>query len=291
MPETIGARCFTCGHVVRVLAKYGGQKAKCPNCNGIITIPTPWDSTMGIVPDTELPQVALEPVEPEAGAPPVEAPAEEEPPPPRGPTARRTGRVASARGAPGQRSAREGGLATNRRGAPEQKSNAGVIVAVVIAGLVVLVGAFVLLSRNNAGGSTKKHGSADDAPAKTQVDPAVRQAEVEVADRLKEFVRAFNDLDPKKIAAFYPASRNKDVLRFFAGEYESAFIKYERVEIPSLKATPASTVMYITFDRILLKRSQKIDQKDERVEEKGQRRTINWTKADGVWRIADNPEK
>jgi len=78
MPDIIGARCFGCGFVVRVPATLGGRKTECPQCAGPITIPTPWDSTMGIVPDSELPQVGDgtdAPPEPDNTAAPAPKPA------------------------------------------------------------------------------------------------------------------------------------------------------------------------------------------------------------------------
>lgn len=58
MPEFIGAKCFGCGHIIKVPVALGGKKARCPKCSDVITIPTPGDSAMEIVSDDMLEEVA-----------------------------------------------------------------------------------------------------------------------------------------------------------------------------------------------------------------------------------------
>src|SRR5687768_8268742 len=58
MPDIISARCFGCGHVIKVPSALGGKKARCPQCTNTIAIPTPADTTEEIVSDADLPEVA-----------------------------------------------------------------------------------------------------------------------------------------------------------------------------------------------------------------------------------------
>src|SRR5262245_50933295 len=58
MPEIISAKCFGCGHVVKVPSALGGKKARCPKCTNTITIPSPADSSGDFVSDEMLPEVA-----------------------------------------------------------------------------------------------------------------------------------------------------------------------------------------------------------------------------------------
>ncbi len=56
--EFINAKCFGCGRVIRVPALAGGRNAKCPGCGQIFTIPKPADSSLELVGDDQLPEVA-----------------------------------------------------------------------------------------------------------------------------------------------------------------------------------------------------------------------------------------
>ena len=61
MSEIISARCFGCGHIIKVPAALGGKKARCPKCTNTITIPSPSDTTTeDIISDADLPEVARE---------------------------------------------------------------------------------------------------------------------------------------------------------------------------------------------------------------------------------------
>ncbi|MFN3485684.1 MAG: hypothetical protein ACK44W_09400, partial [Planctomycetota bacterium] len=79
MSEIISAKCFGCGHVIRVPAALAGKKARCPRCTNTIAIPEPTKrSTSGeFVTDDQLPEVARdEDLLEEETAPPEEEPAE-----------------------------------------------------------------------------------------------------------------------------------------------------------------------------------------------------------------------
>src|SRR6185295_2125086 len=58
MPDIISAKCFSCGHVVKVPAALGGKKARCPKCTNTITIPSQPDGTEDVIGDEMLPEVA-----------------------------------------------------------------------------------------------------------------------------------------------------------------------------------------------------------------------------------------
>jgi len=290
MPDIIGARCLTCGHIIRVSAKYGGQKAKCPQCAGIIVIPTPWDSTMGIVPDTELPQVAYEPV-PEQAAEPEAAETED------APVHAKTGAHRKTAGPrqTGTRSARRApagaGPATNRRPAPPRGSNTALIAGLVIGAVVIAGVAIAIIATSGKKTRTDTTINVDRRdPAKGE-QAAARQSESELYTRLDEFVSAYNKCDSKKIAEFYAEAKRKDVEKYFNEHYENCWFRYENHAAPSIQAGRETGVMQLTFDRIILNRNKKEDEKGYRTEEKEQKRSINWAKVNGAWLITDNPEK
>jgi hypothetical protein len=292
MPDIIGARCLTCGHIIRVSAKYGGQKAKCPQCAGIIVIPTPWDSTMGIVPDTELPQVAYEPAPEEAALPAEAEAADTEDAPVQTKTGghrKAAGRTTGSR--PVRRAPAGAGPATNRRPAPGRGSNTGLIVGLVV-GAVVIAGVAVAIIAT-AGKKSKTDTTINVErrdPAKAD-QAAARQSESELYARLDEFVAAYNKCDSKKIAEFYAEAKRKDVEKYFKEHYENRWFRYENHAAPSIQAGRETAVMQLTFDRISLDRNKKEDEKGYRTEEKEQKRSINWAKVNGAWLITDNPEK
>ena len=60
MPDIISAKCFGCGHVVKVPAALGGKKARCPKCTNTITIPAQSEGGEEVVGDEMLTEVARE---------------------------------------------------------------------------------------------------------------------------------------------------------------------------------------------------------------------------------------
>ena len=60
--------CPGCGHTLRMKEQYGGQRGRCPNCQGAITVPAiETEAGMDLLP--------LEGATPSAPAPPANAPA------------------------------------------------------------------------------------------------------------------------------------------------------------------------------------------------------------------------
>ncbi|HEV3027190.1 MAG TPA: hypothetical protein VG457_06425, partial [Planctomycetota bacterium] len=61
MSDIISARCFGCGHTIKVPAGLGGKKARCPQCTNTINIPNPNDTQHeDILSDADLPEVAVD---------------------------------------------------------------------------------------------------------------------------------------------------------------------------------------------------------------------------------------
>ena len=69
MADIISAKCFGCGHVVKVPTALGGKKARCPQCTNTIVIPTSADTSVELIPDEQLPEVAREEDVGQAGKP------------------------------------------------------------------------------------------------------------------------------------------------------------------------------------------------------------------------------
>src|SRR5687767_15195291 len=58
MSDIISAKCFGCGHIVKVPSALGGKKARCPKCTNTIVIPALAETSDEIVTDDQLPEVA-----------------------------------------------------------------------------------------------------------------------------------------------------------------------------------------------------------------------------------------
>ena len=55
MSDIISAKCFGCGHIVKVPSALGGKKARCPKCTNTIVIPALSETSDEIVTDDQLP--------------------------------------------------------------------------------------------------------------------------------------------------------------------------------------------------------------------------------------------
>ncbi len=207
MSDIISAKCFGCGHVVKVPGALGGKKARCPKCTNTITIPSPTDTaTDDVVSDEELPEVARDdevldglPVEEEA---PPEPASREPRPRPGSSSAHR--RVSPAGGRPPQ-GARG---APPRRGAPRKGSSTG-----LIRGLVGGVLALIAIIAAAASGGRKPPPPKPADEGAPQAGRASIREETEADRQLKEQVRGyiseFNRRNIARAAQFYGDRANE----------------------------------------------------------------------------------
>jgi hypothetical protein len=283
MPQTIGAKCFGCGLVIRVPSNLGGRSAKCPKCSNIITIPTPADSQMDIVGDDQLPEVAkvgqiedgelVEELPPPGPPPPVEAPAKEDS------TRLRRGSWRSLPAAPrggagrGARDSREG---STRRPA-SQGSNTGLLVGGVIGAvalIVVLVVAF-------GGGSKSEGGKANaNKPAKTEsTEKAPNPEEQDLCRRCRAYFGAVNSSNIDKILDFYAFDDDKQKMKI-KPTYSDKIREYVKPEITQASVTGETGATTFRCD-LKLKDAWKGDV----TEEKGKEFSLSCKKVNGEWKI------
>jgi hypothetical protein len=257
MPDIISAKCFGCGHVVKVPAQLGGKKARCPKCTNTITIPELADSPGEFVSDEQLPEVARdgEILEGEEVVEGEEAPVEGAPEPPT------------------ERRRRRGSSGTNpkvdRRGAPprygasrKKSSSAGLYIGIGI-GVVVLI-AIIAAAASSGGGKKDRRGGGAGTPeagggsASTQ-DPALEA-------RCEEFLRAYKNANIPQLAAFFgpesgqDRSLNASITRMIEDKrYDSASVK---------SADTSGNVVLLVGDR---------------------EAALRWKQVDGTWYVAERP--
>jgi hypothetical protein len=238
MSDIISARCFGCGHIIKVPAALGGKKARCPQCTNTITIPAMHETSDDIVGDDQLTEVAREgdPVEDDqplmdAAEEPVEGDLVEGP----ATTRRRTGTAPRRGGASSSANLRAQpaarGTGSRYAPAPARKSGAGTAVAVAL-GVLVVGGIVVALAMGD--GAPRKGASRTDAtqgtnPVAVTHVPAIDEA---LQSRCLDYIEAVNKGDPAKLVRFFPpeeeGSAMRDVNRFL--EQRPAYSAYEVVK-------------------------------------------------------------
>ncbi len=257
MPDIISAKCFGCGHVVKVPAALGGKKARCPKCTNTITIPELADSPGEFVSDEQLPEVAREGEdvvdgelveegeEVPAGEAQVDSPSE-----------RRRRRGSSTT------NPRMGGRGTQpRRGAPRRKSSAGLFIGIGI-GVVVLI-AIVAAAASSGGKKDRKGpgtgGGTDGGTQAVAHDPALQL-------RCEEFLRAYKNANISQIAGFFgpessqDRSLNASITRMIEDKrYDSASVRSAEVS--------GNVVLWVGDKEA----------------------TLRWKQVDGTWYVADRP--
>lgn len=289
MSDIISARCFGCGHVIKVPAGLGGKKARCPQCTNTITIPNPNDTQAeDIVSDADLPEVAVDGQKfvPEPGdaphpdavvsEPPVEDPSE----------ARRRSsgsglrRAVTANTATGshprvQRSGVQprypgpGGPAGMK---PAASSSQGMIIGIALGVVALLIVAFVLANRNNSSAPKpaivpiKPKEKEKEASSKT---PQYSPEDQALVSRALDYAAAVNRGDPTSVFRFYtydPEEERK--VRIRATELVDQKVTYENPQVTSVSSANGT----LTFTH-----------------SGGKQKSLQWKQVDGVWMIAEKP--
>jgi hypothetical protein len=291
MSDIISARCFGCGHVIKVPAGLGGKKARCPQCTNTITIPNPNDTQAeDIVSDADLPEVAVDGQKfvPEPGdaphpdavsEPPVEDPSE----------ARRRSsgsglrRAVTANTATGSHPrAQRSGVQPRYSGPggpagkqPAASSNQGMIIGIGLGVVAVIIVAFVLANRNNNNSGPKP----TIVPIKTKEKEKEREASTKtpqyspedqaLVSRALDYAAAVNRGDAGSVFRFYtydPEEERK--VRIRATELVDQKVSYENPQVTSVSSANGS----VTFTH-----------------SGGKQKSLQWKQVDGVWMIAEKP--
>jgi len=263
MPDIISAKCFGCGHVVKVPAALGGKKARCPKCTNTIAIPAPSDTSEDIVGDEHLPEVARdgevvegEWIEEDEGG----ASEEQEEEDRRGVPVRRGSSANNPR-------VRGGGREAGPRGPVARKnSSAGLVVGIIIG--VVVLGVVIGLAVGGKGGGGGKKGPEVTKKGGTQ-KPAVNPEDQELESRCMDYVLAVNGGDDKKILKFYSYAEDEErAMGRSIRQLIEQGIKYDNPAIKSASAaTGTATFTYAG----------------------GKEKTLSWKKSDGIWLITEKP--
>ena len=262
MPEIISAKCFGCGHIVKVPAALGGKKARCPRCTNTISIPAQAEGGEEVVGDEMLPEVArdgeiLEEEESVSASEPEESPPAERMRPPTG--VRRGSSTSNPRA--GGRAAQGGRGQQGRRGPAPAKSNTPLIVGVVV-GVVVLIIAAVAMSKSGPAPVKPKSGASKQA----EKEPA-NPEDGELERQCRGYIAAVNGGVDRTIMKYYSydSDGERAVRRAVSALIEEG-TKYENVEFKSSSAATGT----VTF-----------------AYSGGKERTITWKKVDGTWLITE----
>ncbi len=284
MSEIISARCFGCGHTIKVPAGLGGKKARCPQCTNTITIPMPNDTQHeDIIPDADLPEVAVnETYEPEEGdAPNTDAkPGEPEEDPSeirrRGTAARRASGQTSTSHTRVQRSGNQprytgqGGPAK----APPRPAgnNQGMIIGIALGVVALLIIGFVVAGKGNSSKPTPpKQGTKekDKDREATKHAPQYSPEDQALVARALEYADTVNRGDAAQVMRYYtydPEEERKTRIR--ATEIVDAKTTYDHPQISSVSAASGTTTFSYGG---------------------GKTKSLQWKQVDGVWLIAEKP--
>jgi hypothetical protein len=291
MSDIISARCFGCGHTIKVPAGLGGKKARCPQCTNTINIPNPNDTQAeGIVSDADLPEVAVDSKKfvPEEGdaphpdavqEPPVEDPSE----------ARRrssgTGvrRAVSANVATGshprvQRSGTQprytgqGGPAGKKAAPPA--SNQGMIIGIVLGVVALLIIGFVVVNKGGSKPPPQQQTKSKEKEKEKEREGTSRAAQYSPEDqalvsRTLDYAAAVNRGDATSVFRFYtydPEEERK--VRIRATEIVDQKVMYDNPQVTSVSSANGS----VTFSY-----------------GGGKTKSLQWKQVDNVWMIAEKP--
>lgn len=215
MSDIISAKCFGCGHVVKVPSALGGKKARCPKCTNTIVIPALAETSDEIVTDDQLPEVARdgevldrdgEVLEGELVDPEPEAPsAPESPRHSRSSGAHR--RVGVKESASGRSGTRMQGV---RGGAPPPKpaaSNTGLVIGIIV-GALVIVALLVAVMKSSKNEPPKKRADAGE----TKPPEAARSSDDDALEaRCREYLAAYSRGQIAETSLFYEPEPNRDL--------------------------------------------------------------------------------
>ena len=288
MSDIISARCFGCGHTIKVPAGLGGKKARCPQCTNTINIPNPNDTQHeDILSDADLPEVAVDshkfvPEEGDADHPDAVAP---EPPTEDPSEIRKRNSGTGVRRAVGaststshpriQRSGTQPRY-TGQGSAPAKKpaasSNQGMIIGIALGVVALLIIAFAVAGK---GGSKqqphqpkvgkdkeKEGGGTPKAPQYSAEDQAL-------ISRTLDYAAAVNRGDAALVMRFYtydPEEERKTRIR--ATELVDQKVTYDNPQVSSVSAASGT----VTFTH-----------------GGGKQKSLQWKQVDNVWLIAEKP--
>lgn len=243
MADIISAKCFGCGHIVKVPSALGGKKARCPKCTNTIAIPALSETQDDIIGDDQLPEVAKE-GEVLEGEEVLEEDSGEEP--------GQTASSAARRALSGRRTGvREGGPPgrAGSRGAPprllpaRRSSNAGLIVGLIVGALALAALAVVFArrpaddrSRGAAKGSSAQNGKASVDVPRTAADEALEA-------RCREFLSAWNKAQIAEAARFYDPEPSGEIKKR-VGQMIEMGVQFKNPEIRSVSAAQG-TVTFV----------------------------------------------
>jgi len=288
MSDIISARCFGCGHTIKVPAGLGGKKARCPQCTNTINIPNPNDTqTEDIVSDADLPEVAVDGQKfvreegdvdhPDAVAaePPVEDPSE----------ARKRNSGTGVRRAVGaststshpriQRSGTQprytGQGGTAKKAAPTSSSNQGMIIGIALGVVALLIIGFAVANKGTKPPPhTPKVGKEKDRePGGNPKPPQYSAEDQALVSRTLDYAAAVNRGDAAQVMRFYtydPEEERKTRIR--ATELVDQKVMYENPQVSSVSAASGS----VTFTH-----------------SGGKQKSLQWKQVDNVWLIAEKP--
>jgi len=287
MSDIISARCFGCGHTIKVPAGLGGKKARCPQCTNTITIPNPSDTQAeGIVPDAELPEVAIDgekfvPEEGDADHPdavPQEAPVEDPSEARKRSSASGLRRAVNASTSTSHPRIQRSGTQPRYSGpgpakaAPAVGSNQGMIIGIALGVVALLIIAFVVM---NKGGSSSKPLPPKTGTKEKEREPGPKNQpqyspeDQALVGRALEYAAAVNRGDAGQVMRFYtydPEEERKTRIR--ATEIVDAKTTYDNPQISSVSAANGATTFSYGG---------------------GKTKSLQWKQVDGVWMIAEKP--
>lgn len=282
MSDIISAKCFACGHIVKVPSALGGKKARCPKCTNTIAIPAMSETQDDIVPDDQLPEVAKDGEILEGEEVLEEDPA---PAPPARPDSRRPGSSPSHRRIPPARDGGASGRSGTRMQAqrlgppPARKSNTGLVVGVILAVSVLAAVAVAVGMKGGAGtakGPRTPSGQAPDAPPPppppTGAESAADQA---LEARCREFLTTWNRAQIAQAAGFYDPEPSAD-LKKRVGQLIEGGVQYQRPEFKLVSASGQVTTFVCEYQS----NTEAAQAKEI---------SLKWKQVDGTWYIEDRP--
>jgi len=289
MSDIISARCFGCGHTIKVPAGLGGKKARCPQCTNTINIPNPNDTqTEDIVSDADLPEVAVgdgnkfvreEGDVDHPDAMPTEKPVEDPSEARRrssGTGVRRAVKesITSASHPRIQRSGtqpRYAGQGAPPAKKPASSSNQGLIIGIALGVVALLIIGFAVA---NKGPKPPVHPpkvgkDRDKEPGPGPKTPQYSPEDQALIARTLDYAAAVNRGDASQVMRFYtydPEEERKTRIR--ATELVDQKVMYENPQVSSVSAASGT----VTFTH-----------------SGGKQKSLQWKQVDSVWLIAEKP--
>ncbi|HYE98808.1 MAG TPA: hypothetical protein VEJ18_07855 [Planctomycetota bacterium] len=275
MADIISAKCFGCGHIVKVPSALGGKKARCPKCTNTIAIPALSETQDDIVGDDQLPEVAKEgdPIEGEEIL--EEDPQEDAP---------QTASSAARRALGGRRTGvREGGAAA-RGGArptaprlipPRRSSNAGLVVGLLVGALALGALAFALTRKpaDDRNRGPVKGGPSQESRSGSETTRTAADAELEA--RCRDFLSAWNKAQIAQAAAFYDPEPSAEIKKR-VGQMIEMGVQFKNPEIRAVSASQGTVTFLCEYQ--------------SSTEAAAAREvTLKWRQDGGTWYVVEGP--